>query len=139
MRRIPTLATLNKAATALSGATIRSLDFHVALEDVKPRDLVFLDPPYTVSHNDNGFIKYNQHLFSASRIRSALLRPSGMSRLLVPTTFSPMPRTRRLRTSSISADCEMTVHRGNTISSQAASRGSTSEYLFTNLDEGKRA
>lgn len=39
-------------------------DFSWMIESVEPNDFVFVDPPYTVSHNRNGFIKYNRKLFS---------------------------------------------------------------------------
>jgi DNA adenine methylase len=43
---------------------LRSCDFEVALEDVAAGDLVYLDPPYVNRHNNNGFIDYNESLFS---------------------------------------------------------------------------
>jgi DNA adenine methylase len=46
------------------GVTLRSCDFDVALEDAGAGDLVYLDPPYVTRHNGNGFIDYNETLFS---------------------------------------------------------------------------
>jgi DNA adenine methylase len=39
-------------------------DFEQSTECAKDGDLVFLDPPYTVTHDTNGFLKYNKTLFS---------------------------------------------------------------------------
>ena len=44
--------------------TIASMDFEDALAGVKRGDLVYLDPPYVTRHNNNGFIDYNEKLFS---------------------------------------------------------------------------
>ncbi|RUV35982.1 Dam family site-specific DNA-(adenine-N6)-methyltransferase [Mesorhizobium sp. M7A.F.Ca.MR.148.00.0.0] len=55
---------IRSASKALSVAVLQSKDFAETIGDVAAGDLVFIDPPYTVSHNNNGFIKYNKSLFS---------------------------------------------------------------------------
>lgn len=51
-------------AKALDGCEILYSDFEPIVDKSKAGDFVFLDPPYTVKHNNNGFIKYNENLFS---------------------------------------------------------------------------
>ena len=55
---------LDKVAQALKNARIRRRDFAVAIGKANENDFVFIDPPYTVMHNNNGFVKYNAQLFS---------------------------------------------------------------------------
>jgi DNA adenine methylase len=51
-------------SSALQKATITTKDFEATLSEAGPGDFVFLDPPYTVAHNNNGFLKYNENIFS---------------------------------------------------------------------------
>lgn len=39
-------------------------DFEPIIEAAQDGDFVYIDPPYTVAHNTNNFIKYNAKLFS---------------------------------------------------------------------------
>ena len=54
---------LIQASQLLQPAHLKARDFKSSLDDIDKGDFVFLDPPYTVSHNHNGFIKYNAKLF----------------------------------------------------------------------------
>lgn len=61
---IVTEENLRRVNLALQNTTITAQDFKQTLENIKEGDLVFLDPPYTIAHENNGFIAYNQKLFS---------------------------------------------------------------------------
>lgn len=50
----------------LKKATLMAGDFEPLINRAKEGDFVFCDPPYTVRHNYNGFLKYNEVLFSWS-------------------------------------------------------------------------
>lgn len=52
-------------------------DFEAIIDRAEEGDFVYADPPYTVHHNTNGFIKYNEVLFSWNdqiRLRNCILR-----------------------------------------------------------------
>jgi DNA adenine methylase len=51
-------------AKLLKRAKISYADFEVQIDQARTGDFVFLDPPYTVKHNNNGFLKYNETIFS---------------------------------------------------------------------------
>lgn len=55
---------IRRASALLRRAVIRDQDFEEALAGAARGDLVYLDPPYTVAHGNNGFVKYNAKIFS---------------------------------------------------------------------------
>lgn len=61
---LPTLEQLRHVSRRLSCAALVSGDFQEATAAAVPGDAVYFDPPYTVAHNNNGFVKYNASIFS---------------------------------------------------------------------------
>jgi len=73
---------------ALRGAEILNQDFEFLIDQAGKDDLIFADPPYTVRHNFNGFIKYNEKLFSWQdqvRLAHALNRARKRGAMVVAT------------------------------------------------------
>lgn len=54
----------SSTAALLSQAELRCCDFAETIGEATDGDLVFVDPPYTVKHDNNGFVKYNENIFS---------------------------------------------------------------------------
>jgi DNA adenine methylase len=68
-----------RASDILRKAELECQDFEVTIDKAMQGDFVFVDPPYTVAHNKNGFIKYNQTIFSwddQQRLQRCLVRAS---------------------------------------------------------------
>lgn len=57
-------AKIYAASSALSNAQLLDEDFEKVIAPARAGDFVYLDPPYTVAHGNNGFLKYNAKIFS---------------------------------------------------------------------------
>jgi DNA adenine methylase len=109
-------------------------DFSESLKFVQSNDLVFIDPPYTIAHGNNGFIKYNQKLFAwEDQVR--LLEfvneivNRGANYILTNAFHSSIHELFSLNAK------EFVMERLNVIGGKGAERNYTKEYLFTNIEK----
>lgn len=75
-------------AIALRNAELVCGDFATSIDRAGSGDLIFADPPYTVRHQFNGFVKYNQQLFSwedQERLCAALVAARSRGATIVCT------------------------------------------------------
>ncbi len=66
-------------ASLLKRIELYSSDFEKVIDQAQEGDFVFADPPYTIKHNKNNFVKYNEVIFKwrdQVRLRDSLLRAS---------------------------------------------------------------
>ncbi len=126
-------ANLLSAQKALANTTLKKCDFYDILPNIMPNDLVFLDPPYTVSHNNNGFIKYNEKIFSLDdQVRLSRLIDEIKQR----DAFYILTNAAHATIEEIfeKGDKKYTLNRASLIGGINSQRGQTSEYLFTNTN-----
>jgi DNA adenine methylase len=57
---------LERAARALRRVRLKASDFEPILDLARSGDVAYCDPTYTVAHNNNGFVRYNERNFSWS-------------------------------------------------------------------------
>jgi DNA adenine methylase len=115
----------------LNNAELMVADFSITLDNIQENDLVFLDPPYTVSHNYNGFIKYNQKIFSLEdQIRlSGLIDEIKKKGAYYILTNAAHPKIEEIFTKG---DSVFKKSRASLIGGLNAQRGLTEEFVFTN-------
>jgi DNA adenine methylase len=113
----------------LKSAELVACDFEETVDQAGRGDFLFVDPPYTVRHNLNGFIKYNEELFGWTdqiRLRDALARALNRGACIALTNadhesirdlYSGVLDYRQLRRQSV-------------LSGLSKGRGPTTEALF---------
>lgn len=103
-------------------------DFERIVDLSQDGDLLFIDPPYTVKHNHNNFIKYNEKLFSWDdqiRLRDSMLRARERNVSIVATNANH-PCLKKLYQRFEYQE----VSRKSLIAASALKRGSTKELLI---------
>lgn len=116
-------------ARALHGVELTAGDFEAVIDRACSGDFVFADPPYTVKHNTNGFIKYNERLFSwedQERLKEALFRAAnrGVSILLTNADHSSIRQLYK--------GCKIrTLERSSVMASESWRRRTTTEVLIS--------
>jgi DNA adenine methylase len=118
-------------ARRLAGSQLIATDFETAIDRATDGDLVFADPPYTAKHNQNGFIKYNEKLFSWAdqvRLRDALVAASRRGAFVLATNAAHSS-IRELYRGQFDIQ---RVSRQSVLAGKSSARGETEEFLISN-------
>lgn len=121
-----------QASIKLQNTRIEAGDFEINKYRVRQNDLVVLDPPYTVSHNSNGFIEYNQKLFSLDdqyRLSRYIdfIKKRGAYYILTNAAHETIADIFE------KGDTRIELERQSTIGGKNAVRQKINEYVFTNI------
>lgn len=125
---------LSQTSNALQGADLLVGDFESVTKNAKPGDVLYFDPPYTVAHANNGFLKYNERIFSwqdqerlATHARQ--LAETGC-RVIISNADHPS-----LRELYADVDCYV-IERHSVIAASSSHRRQITECIFVMGDVG---
>ena len=116
-------------ASGLKGAQLLVADFEETINKAEKGDLVFVDPPYTVKHESNGFIKYNEKLFhwdDQVRLHAVLLSAQERGATILLTNASH-ESIRMLYEESFEV---LPVHRPSLIAANPQCRKTSEEFVI---------
>ncbi|WP_395321065.1 DNA adenine methylase [Variovorax sp. UC74_104] len=122
------------AAALLRKVQLIAGDFEQAIDKAVSGDLVFADPPYTVKHNLNGFLKYNEFIFSWEdqlRLYACLLRAKRRGVKVVSTNAAHQSIWELYKEEF---DIEY-LSRASVLAGKASARGRYEEFLITSNHE----
>ena len=124
---------LIRASKYLQGVQINSMDFENCIDNVGENALVFLDPPYTHSKIVNGFIQYNQKVFTEEdqdRLSRLIDRIKERGAYYILTN-ADHPTIREIFNKN---DAIIPITRSSGIGGKNAHRGQYEECIFTNTN-----
>lgn len=111
-------------------------DFETVISATQAGDFLFVDPPYTVKHNNNGFVKYNEKMFSWEdqvRLSEAIKEAAGRGVNFVVTNACH----KCIR--DLYKDFKLyPLSRASVIAASSQNRGQYEELLITNIEYRQR-
>ena len=120
---------LKAVAERLGQGKILYQDFEATMSLAGEGDFIFIDPPYTVNHNLNGFIAYNEKLFSWEdqvRLKNAIVSAVDRGAMVTMTNADHAS----IHELYAGLGAIQKVERSSVIAGRAGNRGLTSEVLM---------
>lgn len=122
----------DQISNLLSKCEIVSEDFESILTEAGKGDFVFIDPPYTVKHNNNNFIKYNETIFSWAD-QQRLARAAHLANYRGATIVISNADHECIRELYKDFGSMTSISRNSVLAADSEKRRKTTELLITNL------
>lgn len=115
----------------LTKCNLRDQDFFESLKNIRTGDFIFIDPPYTVAHENNGFIKYNQKLFSWDdqiKLKEFLVELNKIGANFLMTNAAHIS----IKNLFEGVGSKLEISRASVIGGKGAKRTTYKEYIYKN-------